>query len=180
VSGTPLTVVQTTPVDRRFRQVYPPTIGRGSATPAPDVSPYLVSVTASPVPAVWRRVNTPLIGRGTAEPVPGPVLVVAAPRRKILAPQPIIITGPSILDVPASPAARPLVFPGPNPRRTTRPPFILTTVAGIAPTPPVGGDDIDWCPGPPFTDWHAGDVTTGWSASAPGTNWMALTPVEDC
>jgi hypothetical protein len=144
-------------------------------------SPQVNLVVAAPVDRRWLRVRAPFITAAEGVQVVGTQpIVVAAPRRKVLAPQPIIITGPLVApDIPGSPPTVPLVFPGPDPRRTTKAPFILTTVEGITPVPP-SGDDIDWCPGPPFTDWHADSVITGWDASDPATNWMALTPVEDC
>lgn len=112
-------------------------------------------------------------------PDPTPI-VVAAPRRKILAPQPIIITAPfEAPATPGSPPTVPLVFPGPDPRRTTKPPFILIGVAGAppSPTPPA---DVAWCAQSPITGWIAQTPFTDWEADTPLTNWMVTKPVEDC
>lgn len=176
VSPQPTPIVVTRPVDRRF-------LPGPKATIVSDpgliiTGPTLVNTT--PVDRRFLRVNTPTVGQGVGADYTVSVYVVAAPRRKILAPQPIVFFAPQQPPaVPGSPPSGPYVFPGPNPHRVTKGPFILTTVEGIAPVPPAG-DDIDWCPGPPFIDWHAGSVISDWFASDPATNWMALTPVEDC
>lgn len=174
-------LVVAAPVDRRWLRVNHPYTAQGSGV-VTDVSPSPTPIVVTgPVDRRWLRIRAPFITAAEGVQVVGTQpIVVAAPRRKVLAPQPIIITGPLVApDIPGSPPTVPLVFPGPDPRRTTKAPFILTTVEGITPVPP-SGDDIDWCPGPPFTDWHADSVITGWDASDPATNWMALTPVEDC
>lgn len=173
-------LVASRPLDQRFLRINHPYVAQGSGV-VTDVSPEATPIVVThPVDRRWLRVLAPTVATASGVPEVGTqALVVAAPRRKILAPQPIIFIAPEAPPAPGSPSPVPLVFPGPNPRRVTKGPFILTTVEGIVPVPSAG-DDIDWCPGPPLVDWRADSVITGWVASDPGANWAALTPVEDC
>ena len=161
--------------DGRYLRVNTPLVAQGSAEPVYGVPVVL----AAPVNRRFLRVYPATVGQGvgwfdTAQP-----LVVTGRNPKVLAPRPIVLFPNEPPQVPGSPGFVPIVRPGPSPRPTTRPPLVLTGVAGN-PTPPAPPSNVAWCAQTPVTGWTAREVTSDWDASDPGTNWLVLTPEEDC
>lgn len=172
-------IVASQPVDRRLSAVNHPRVTFD--TLGEQVTGTQAQVYDAPTDRKFLRVNPAITRAADGEQVAGTqALVVTGPRRKVLAPQPIILT--PLVQAPVTPGSPPstlVVLPAPYPHRTTRPPILLSSAVGVPPLPP-STPDPDFCAGAPFTSWAAFIPFTDWDADGPTTNWRALDPKGDC